>query len=47
MVVIEEEDTTREMRRLKTALSEVMKQIKVSTASRVVIFDVDDRSSSL
>ena len=47
VVVIEEEDTTREMRRLKTALVGVMKQIEVSTASGVVIFDIDDRSSSL
>ena len=47
VVVIEEEDTTREMRRLKTALAGVMKQIEVSTASRVFLFDVGDRSSSL
>ena len=47
VVVIEEEDTTREMRRLKTALAGVMKQIEVSTASGVIIFDVGDRSSSL
>ena len=47
VVVIEEEDTTKEMRRLKTALAGVMKQIEVSTASGVVIFDVGDRSSSL
>ena len=46
VVVIEEEDTTREMRKLKTALAEVTKQIEVSTASGVVIFDVDDQSSS-
>ena len=42
VVVIEEEDTTRDMRGLKTALVGVMKQIKVSTTSGVVIFDVDD-----
>ena len=47
VVVIEEEDTTREMRRLKTALAGVMKQIKVSTASRMLVYDVGDRSSSL
>ena len=47
VVVIEEEDTTREMRRLKTALAGVMKQIEVSIASGVLIFDVGDRSSSL
>ena len=47
VVVIEEEDTTRDMRRLKSAVAAVMKQIKVSTASGVLIFDVGDRSSSL
>jgi len=47
VVVIEEEDTTREMRRLKTALARVMKQIEVSTAFGVFIFDVGDQSSSL
>ena len=47
VVVIEEEDTTKEMRRLKTALVGVMKQIEVSTTSGVLIFDVGDRSSSL
>ena len=47
VVVIEDEDTTREMRRLKTTLARVMKQIKVSTTSGVLIFDVGDRSSSL
>ena len=47
VVVIEEEDTTREMRRLKTALAGVIKQIEVSTASGVLIFDVGDQSSSL
>ena len=47
VVVIEEEDTTREMRRLKTALAGVIKQIEVSIASGVLIFDVGDQSSSL
>ena len=47
VVVLEEEDTTREMRRLKSALARVMKQIEVSTASGVLIFDVGDQSSSL
>ena len=47
MVVVEEEDTTRELRRLESALAGVMKQIKVSTASRVLIFNVGDQSSSL
>ena len=47
VVVIEEEDTTREMRSLKTALAGVMKQIEVSTTSGVLIFDDGDWSSSL
>ena len=46
VVVVEEEDTTREMRRLKSALAGVMKQIEVSTATGILIFDVGDRSSS-
>ena len=46
MVVIEEEDTTRELRRLESTLSTVMKQIKVSTAFVMFIFDVGDSSSS-
>ena len=32
VVILEEEDTTRELRRLETALAGVMKQIRVSTA---------------
>jgi len=40
IVIIEEEDTTREFRRLETSLTGVMKQIKVSTASGVLLFDV-------
>ena len=47
VVVVAEEDTTRELRRLESALAGVMKQIEVSTASRVFLFDVGDRSSSL
>ena len=42
VVVIEEEDTTRELRRLESTLSTVMKQIKVSTVSAMFIFDVGD-----
>ena len=38
VVVIEEEDTTRELRRLESTLSVVMKQIKVSTTSCNVHF---------
>jgi len=45
-VVVEEEDTTRELRRLESTLAGVMNQIKVSTASRMLLFDVGDRSSS-
>ena len=40
IVIIEEEDTTREFRRLETTLTGVMKQIKVSTASEVLLIDV-------
>ena len=47
MVVVEEEDTTREMRRLKFALAGVMKQIEVSTVSPILVFDVGDQSLSL
>ena len=47
VVVAEEEDTTREMRRLKSTVAGVMKQIEVSTASGVFLFDIGDRSSSL
>ena len=40
VVIIEEEDTTREFRRLETALARVTKQIKVSIASGMLLFDV-------
>ena len=46
VVVVEEEDTTRELRRLESALATVMKQIKVSTAFAMLVFDVGDQSSS-
>ena len=46
VVVVEEEDTTRELTRLESTLARVMKQIKVSTASVMLIFDVGDCSSS-
>ena len=46
VVVVVEEDTTRELRRLESALTRVMKQIKVSTAFVMFIFDVGDCSSS-
>ena len=37
IVIIEEEDTTKEFRRLETALTSVMKQIKVNTLSGKVL----------
>ena len=40
MVVVEEEDTTREFRRLETSLTGVMKQIKVSALYEKVMVDV-------
>ena len=40
MVVVEEEDTPREVRRLESTLSTAMKQIKVSIASAMSIFGV-------
>ena len=46
VVVVEEEDTTRELRRLESTLFGVIKQIKVSTASAMLVFDVGDWSSS-
>ena len=46
MVVVEEEDTTRELRRLVSTLSTVVKQIKVSIVPLMFVFDVGDWSSS-
>ena len=46
-IVIVEEDTTREFRRLETTLTGVTKQIKVSTASRMLLFDVGNCISTL
>ena len=40
VVVIEEEDTPKEMKRLKSALAGVVKQIEVSVESLVFIFGV-------
>jgi len=37
VVVIEEEDTTREMKRLKSTVAGVMKQIEVSTAFGMLV----------
>ena len=47
VVVIEEENTTREMKRLKTTIAEVMKQIEVSTTIEMLVNVIRDRSSSL
>ena len=47
VVVIEEENTTREMKRLKTTVAGVMKQIEVSTATKMLVHVIGDRSSSL
>ena len=47
VVVIEEENTTREMKRLKSAVARVMTQIEVSTATIILINGVGDQSSSL
>ena len=47
VVVIEEENTTKEMKRLKTAVAGVMKQIEVSTATEMLVHVIGDRSSSL
>ena len=46
VVAVEEEDTTRELKRLESTLAGVMKQIKVSTVSVMFIFVVGDCSSS-
>ena len=46
VVVVEEEHTTRELRRLESTLSMAMKQIKVSIASSMFIFSVGDWRSS-
>ena len=40
MVVIEEEDTPKEMKRLKSALARVVKQVEVSVESLVFVFGV-------
>ena len=44
--VVEEEDATRELRRLESTLSTAMKQIKVGIVSLMFIFNVRDWSSS-
>ena len=45
-MVVEEEDTTREVKRLWSAVSTVMKQIEVSVVSAMSVFDIGDWSSS-
>ena len=40
VVVIEEEDTPKEMKRLKSALAGVVKQVEVSVESLVFVFGV-------
>ena len=47
VVILEEEDTTMELKKLETALAGVMKQIKVSAAHGVLAFVVGDQSSLL
>ena len=47
MVVIEDENTTKEIKRLRSAVAGVMTQIEVSTATIILINGVGDQSSSL
>ena len=47
IVIVEEEDTTREFRRLETSLTGVMKQIKVSAPSGKVMVDVGNWITTL
>ena len=47
VVVIKEENTTREMKRLKTTVAGVMKQIEVNTTTEMLVHVIGDRSSSL
>ena len=42
IMVVEEEDTTREMKRLQSTLCIAMKQIEVSVVSVVSVFGVKD-----
>ena len=41
-MVVEEEDMTREVKRLRSNLSTAMKQIEVSIASVVFVFGIGD-----
>ena len=45
--VVEEEDTTREIKRLKSAVAGVMTQIEVSTAPETLIYVVGNHGLSL
>ena len=47
VVVVEEENTTREIKRLKSAVAGVMTQIEVSTAPEKLIYIVGDLGLSL
>ena len=47
IVIVEEEDTTREFKRLETSLTGVMKQIKVSALFGKVMVDVWDWITTL
>ena len=47
VVVVEEEDTTREIKRLKSAIAGVMTQIEVSTAPETLIYVVGNHGLSL
>ena len=47
VVVVEEENTTREIKRLKSTVAGVMTQIEVSTAPEILIYVVGDQSLSL
>ena len=47
VVIVEEENTTRELKRLKSAVAGVMTQIEVSTTPEILICVVVDQSLSL
>ena len=47
VVAVEEEDTTREIKRLKSTVAGVMTQIKVSTAPETLIYVVGNHGLSL
>ena len=47
VVIVEEENTTREIKRLKSAIAGVMTQIEVSTAPEILMYVVGDQSLSL